>query len=1239
MKTLRAFLQNILDGEGEACLFAARIFSRLLRIPNSHVFDVFLFRSLLGLMRNWRNKKLDEKQGLAVADEVTKLFECGVLKKHANGDFLPIVCEALAEVTRAKQTETKPATYAPIARWLYVRALTSACRIRRSKSDNGETAERQITAQGFKIFGLLLTSRFASRKEVINEIYKCLLPNIVMSFGMPLSTVPEFMRETREMALSFVEQLLKSSTDLECDVSATRVLMQHIAVRCPERAEYRNKAAESLARLLSLLPDEHAKFAGFLRSYSRTAKASARQFAIDAACKLLLCESIHTNAESAKVLLDDILLSRCSDKTVAVRSKALSCVSEIVTASSTLPFVLRLLQADLFDCSAAGQGLKARAAVMLRIADEKASVRKTALQLMESLARCSGAALSNEEIAAFVSAASDASLSVRKQATASITNLQGAFPDSAALARGWANTAFPLVFDPETSVQEAAQKSIMQAILVRLVNKDEGVWIVVEQLHAELERCLSAAIFAFHRQKELSREMVAALQRHIEKLPTTSKSAWLLLSVLSAHCGAWLDRKFVLTSWNNAKNTLDRNDDDSISLYALILTVLANVSHRFKPDQASAIADDIFNRLKQFTYPPPVIHAFVEALLQLKRVLGTDKQPVGMSAWASELLKMCDEKLSSVVLAGNGSLSSDKLTSYLFTIGEVSQGFPESVSKRLITVVQSLVVPESESLHAQKKFSLTPPVRAHALLALGKMCLENETLTRDCIAAFAQELEESDSPVIRNNVVAIMCDLCLRFTSLVQRYIPTVAQCLRDPNELVKRQTIALLSRLLQEGYIKWKGSLFFRFVTGLLDVSPAIRLATEYYLGALLAQSKSNLYAQHFVELIFVLNDASFDAFNKFSASERERRLFSFAGRVNAEKRMQLYKFFLAQMNELQKFQMTGKLYEDVLGPAADGKLCADKAAGVLADVLRLLASEEIKINASTNANAAKQDDIDELPSQAAPTAATAATATADAAKSKLLSKIVRKNAVENIIPVIIELKHTLERSHSPLLGDLMVCLNELMKDYKEEVDEILLADRQLAKEIEYDMKQFKKQSERETYVKAGAQSPVACSSPLPGSPYAGAQSPQDYKVPKLRRIISPNKAMAPPAAPARRLHKRLVNKNVDYQEPGSPAPNVASKVRDAPMLLSPLPTSMALRVQSNEKLQVDYTADIVMPSPLRELPMPKFNVNLETVEANESKGNENTAQEKPVELKGATRKRRNAAAVPAPKRKTSEK
>ena len=46
---------------------------------------------------------------------------------------------------------------------------------------------------------------------------------------------------------------------------------------------------------------------------------------------------------------------------------------------------------------------------------------------------------------------------------------------------------------------------------------------------------------------------------------------------------------------------------------------------------------------------------------------------------------------------------------------------------------------------------------------LGKLCLQNESLAKKCVAAFARELDICEDTVVRNNVIVIMCDLCIRF--------------------------------------------------------------------------------------------------------------------------------------------------------------------------------------------------------------------------------------------------------------------------------------------------------------------------------------------------------------------------------------------------------------------------------------------------------------------------------------------
>lgn len=53
---------------------------------------------------------------------------------------------------------------------------------------------------------------------------------------------------------------------------------------------------------------------------------------------------------------------------------------------------------------------------------------------------------------------------------------------------------------------------------------------------------------------------------------------------------------------------------------------------------------------------------------------------------------------------------------------------------------------------------------------------------------------------MRSNVVVVMCDLCVRYTNMVDRYVPNVSACLRDKEPLIRKQTLTMLTNLLQVG-------------------------------------------------------------------------------------------------------------------------------------------------------------------------------------------------------------------------------------------------------------------------------------------------------------------------------------------------------------------------------------------------------------------------------------------------------
>ncbi|KAJ0092001.1 hypothetical protein Patl1_25047 [Pistacia atlantica] len=310
-----------------------------------------------------------------------------------------------------------------------------------------------------------------------------------------------------------------------------------------------------------------------------------------------------------------------------------------------------------------------------------------------------------------------------------------------------------------------------------------------------------------------------------------------------------------------------------------------------------------------------------------------------------------------------------------------------------------------------------------------------------------QELEKSDCVALRNNIVVMMADFCVRYTALVDCYIAKITMCLRDPYSVDY-----YFYSYIQRDYVKWRGVLFLRFLLSLVDESEKIRQLADFLFGNILKAKAPLLAYNSFVEAIFVLNDCHVhNGLNDSKGSQTERRLFSIRGndKRSRSKRMHIYVSLLKQMAPEHLLATFAKLCAEILAAASDGMLNIEDATGqsVLQDAFQILACKEIRIT-PTRGSASEAGEIEE---EAGDTGASSA-----AAKGRAITQAVRKGLIQNTIPIFIELKRLLESKNSPLTGSLMECLRILLKDYKNEIDDILVADRQLQKELIYDMQKY---------------------------------------------------------------------------------------------------------------------------------------------------------------------------------------
>ncbi|XP_054032142.1 condensin-2 complex subunit D3 [Dryobates pubescens] len=831
-------------------------------------------------------------------------------------------------------------------------------------------------------------------------------------------------------------------------------------------------------------------------------------------------------------LVQAMVFGRCSDRAPVVRSKALSSFAHCLemkgspalesiqlllqtsdhtaldantnTASvlvgagavsnhplKTLPAFKTMELSDSADTTR-HNGKELVAMLRVRAGDEKTNVRRAALQVFLSILKHKVIPCTAEDLSALQDHCRDPAVSVRKQALQSLTELLLAQHYNVAMQKAWLNGVVPVVMDPETSVQEKALDCLDQLLLqhiksynrFRSEDKEQTLaWDLLTLLASEeqeLNRFLNKAFLLWSAQKKFTSTFISNVMSHVAT--EHAAPAWMLLAKV-AGSSPKLDYSKVIECWDD----ISRQQSTSTATTGHILSVIGHVAKHLPKSTSERLIGSIKWWLKESGCPLEVISPAVETLQKLCHAYADVPEEAQelLNQVCGDLVATCASYISSIVLKEDGAeqLQEDLLVRHLFILGEAAQLCPAKVEKRIFLLIQSILaagsedqasssadgeeIPASQPLSQFRGSAMPPVIRAHAFMTLGKLCLQHEELTKKCIAALARELEVSQEVAVRNNVVIVMCDLCVRYTSLGDRYIPSVSLCLKDPQPFIRKQTLILLTNLLQEEFVKWKDSLFFRFVSVLVDPDPEIARFAEFCLVHLLLKRNPVMFSQHFIECIFHFNSyEKHEKYNRFPQSARAKNLFSLKGKDNREKRMSIYRFLLEHFTDEQRFNITTNISHNILACFVDMVLPLDlEASELLSDTFEVLSCKEIKLSTMrSKPDDDVQPDEDEL---------AMANAVMQVAQKKIISQVQKKNFVENVIPIITSLKTLMEQKRIPALRDLMNYLREMMQDYRSEIKDFFAVDKQLAAELEYDMKRYEEQlaSEEESEQVAAAQ------------------------------------------------------------------------------------------------------------------------------------------------------------------------
>lgn len=170
----------------------------------------------------------------------------------------------------------------------------------------------------------------------------------------------------------------------------------------------------------------------------------------------------------------------------------------------------------------------------------------------------------------------------------------------------------------------------------------------------------------------------------------------------------------------------------------------------------------------------------------------------------------------------------------------------------------------------------------------------------------------------------------------------------------------------------------------------------------------------------------------------------------------MHIYVSLLKQMAPEHLLATFAKVCAEILASASDGMLKIEDVTSqsVLQDAFQILSCKEIKIPTNKGPTVESTEMEEE--------------AGENAVRGRVITQVVKKGLIQNTIPIFIELKRLLESKNSPLSGSLMECLRILLKDYKNEIDEMLVADKQLQKELIYDIQKYESLKAKSTAAEA---------------------------------------------------------------------------------------------------------------------------------------------------------------------------
>ncbi|OAD60819.1 Condensin-2 complex subunit D3 [Eufriesea mexicana] len=1075
----------------QSCLYAINLYFVLLAIPGSNAFNIFhsnLYQRAIETLnivseqlqppikkRN-RTMNLDD---LNITDELVNEIiilspnEKEVLIKNLN----IIICSFIMMIRSFWFKDHIQSLDITVHGLVEVTKIDDDCIASQYFNKQIGTLDVSLTQNAYVALKELCDSKHGPVEVTITFIAKYILPRLLCNH---MEAQVKVIANIREHTINFLKNLLHTY-EKEAK-TAILTLIQHIMLTCPDRLEARQRQASVLLKLLGICK-QNIVMEAFkdLILLSHHSKIAFRLFAQEIIGKLLLeaflINCYVTDSLKAKIqrTFFAIVLSRCMDCSSMVRGKAMAIIAEFTESDSEtdkemFQIIFEELESnkqflpfhDIKNSLSTDIDLLPGSNVLLsmlteRIEDERAMVRRSTLQILRNLILMFPFLI--HEVTSIISfRCRDPALTVRRFAVQVLSQLLQQFPDNPDLLNEWVQIVIPQIFDIEIKVQEKVLEYLQELLLNRIQNVSVSIdniannlpWKILNVItNMKMRKHLSKACSLWVKNGVITNFVMKNIQSHIGT--NNNIEAWVLLVALAENTNLPNMNKYFL----NYQEIFAENNFYT----SLVLQVL---KYSWKSLDCEVLKDlhiYLYKCLQQFKINFGLISICLDIVHNIMHYLNPDKNNM-LESNMINLIKISEIEIAKIFRSENEAIeATPNYLKAMFTLGHATMFCTYKISPLTLRILQGVLLEWEALPEIIKEIEELQP---SAVVILGQQALRDREIAKEVVPIFGRLMRQEINLhsivqiAVKINAAKALADICVRFTALVEPYLPDMCVSMKNSTPQVREAIMVIFIQLLLEDYIKVKGPFFFHILTMLSDSDSMIRELTIFLIEERLLTKNKSLISQQFLQSIYHYNNyQSQHKVYHHKMREKEKKVLTLPRKANEEKRRAIYDFMLDHLDPPGKIKLLVKITSQILGGACVASIDVKKEEGscVLKDALYIISNDRLRPSSFNRHNDDDQQEGEEY------------TAQIISPNSNALSIIVegvRKHGLEVLLPMLIKLRVKLSTLKSPLENYVKRVLIKTYSEYnKDQLLNILSEYPKLEKEIE----QFKKQVEDITF------------------------------------------------------------------------------------------------------------------------------------------------------------------------------